>query len=121
MLLGIILEKLAGQELLISEKQDPFLRTHPLSKDRLKFIKRHKLNNEIVEPEKDKIFIKDFKSKINAFTDPPGKTLLINKKNNIYDRYARAIAYFRIPMYEEAISSINALLKDYPKILIFLS
>ena len=30
--LGIILEKLAGQELLISRRQDPFLRTHPLSK-----------------------------------------------------------------------------------------
>ena len=34
--------------------------------------------------------------------------------NNIYERYARAIAYFRIPMYEEAILSINALLRDYP-------
>ena len=57
---------------------------------------------------------KRLRAKINAFTDPPGKTCLLNKSNNIYDKYARAIAYFRIPMYEEAISSINALLKDYP-------
>ena len=112
--LGIILEKLAGQELLISRRQDPFLRTHPLSKDRLKFIRKHKLNNEIVEKNSDKILYKRLQSKINAFTDPPGKTLLINKSNTIHERYARSIAYFRIPMYEEAISSINALLKDYP-------
>ena len=37
--LGIILDQLAGKELLISERQDPFLRTHPLSKERLSFIK----------------------------------------------------------------------------------
>ena len=112
--LGIILEKLAGQELLISRRQDPFLRTHPLSRNRLNFIRKHQLNDEIVEKNSDKILYKRIKSKINAFTDPPGKTLLINKNNTIHERYARAIAYFRIPMYEEAISSINALLKDYP-------
>ena len=32
----------------------------------------------------------------------------------MYDRYARAIAYFRIPMYSEAILMINSLLNDYP-------
>ena len=46
--------------------------------------------------------------------DPPGKTLLTSKSNNIYDKYARAIAYFRIPMYDEAILMINSLLNDYP-------
>tara|TARA_Y100001970_G_scaffold225139_1_gene277905 strand:- start:341 stop:1693 length:1353 start_codon:yes stop_codon:yes gene_type:complete len=112
--LGIILEQLAGQELLISSRQDPFLRTHPLSRERLKFIRKHKLSDKIVEPNKDKILYKRLQSKINAFTDPPGKTLLVNKDNSIHQRYARAIAYFRIPMYEEAILSINSLLKDYP-------
>ena len=113
--LGIILEKLSGQELLIAKRQDPFLRTHPLSRDRLKFIRRHKLNDKVRESEKDKIIYKRLQLKINAFTDPPGKTLLINKKNNMFERYARAIAYFRIPMYEEAITAINRLLEDYPK------
>ena len=112
--LGIILEKLAGQELLVSERQDPFLRTHPLSRDRLKFIRRHKLNQFIKESEKDIVLYKRLQAKINAFTDPPGKTLLVNKKNNIYERYARTIAYFRIPMYKEAIESVNALLEDFP-------
>ena len=112
--LGIILEQLAGQELLVSERQDPFLRTHPLSRDRLKFIRKHRLNDKIKEKNEDKILYKRLQSKINAFTDPPGKTLLINKNDSIYEKYARAIAYFRIPMYEEAILSINSLLKDYP-------
>ncbi len=113
--LSIILEKLAGQELLVARRQDPFLRTHPLSKERLKFVNRHKLNQLIVETEKDKVMYKRLKAKIDAFTEPPGKTLLIKKKNTIYDRYSRAIAYFRIPMYEEAIFSIDSLLKDYPR------
>ena len=112
--LGIILEQLAGQELLISKRQDPFLRTHPLSKERLKFIRRHQLNDKVIETNKDKILYKRLQSKINAFTDPPGKTLLINKNNSVYQRYARTIAYFRIPMYEEAILSINSLLEDFP-------
>ena len=82
------------------------------SKDRLKFIRKHKLNDKIKEKNEDKILYKRLQSKINAFTDPPGKTLLINKNNSIYEKYARTIAYFRIPMYEEAILSINSLLKD---------
>ena len=56
--LSIILEKLAGQELLVARRQDPFLRTHPLSKERLKFVNRHKLNQLIVETEKDKVMYK---------------------------------------------------------------
>ena len=112
--LSIILEQLSGKELLISERQDPFLRTHPLSKERLKFINKHKLSKKILEPKKDQIVYKRLKSKINAFTQPPGKTLLKSKSNNMYDKYARAIAYFRIPMYSEAILTINSLLNDYP-------
>ena len=57
---------------------------------------------------------KRLQSKINAFTDPPGKTLLISKSNNMYNQYARTIAYFRVPMYDEAILSVNSLLNDYP-------
>ncbi len=112
--LGVILEKLAGQELLISKRQDPFLRTHPLSKDRLQFIRKHRLNKKIKETIEDQILYKRVRSKINAFTDPPGKTLLFNKGNSLYEKYARTIAYFRIPMYEDAISSINLLLKEFP-------
>ena len=50
--LSIILEQLSGKELLISERQDPFLRTHPLSKDRLKFINKHRLSKKVLEPKK---------------------------------------------------------------------
>ena len=62
--LSIILEQLSGKELLISERQDPFLRTHPLSKDRLKFINKHRLNKKVLEPKKIKYCIKDFNQKL---------------------------------------------------------
>ena len=55
--LGIILEKLSGQELLIAKRQDPFLRTHRSLEIGLEGIE-HKLNDKVRESEKDKLFIK---------------------------------------------------------------
>ena len=52
--LGIIFRAASGKELLISERQDPFLRTHPLSKERLEFIKKHRLSDKVMEPKKIK-------------------------------------------------------------------
>ena len=113
--LSIILEKLYGQELLLLERQDPFLRTHPLSKERMAIIKQKAPDNYIPESYNDKISYLRIKAKLEGFLDNPGKVLLRNKGNSIQERYARAIAYFRAPMYESAIKEINLLLRDYPK------
>ena len=113
--LSIILEKLYGQELLLLERQDPFLRTHPLSKERMAIIKQKAPDNNIPESNKDKISYLRIKAKLEGFLDNPGKVLLRNKGNSIQERYARTIAYFRAPMYENAIKEIDLLLKDYPK------
>ncbi|MAJ23951.1 MAG: hypothetical protein CMP36_00415 [Rickettsiales bacterium] len=115
MSLSIILNKLYGQELLLLERQDPFLRTHPLSKARMDLIKQKTSHNDVfLESEFDKVSYARLKAKLEGFLEAPGKTLLKNTDNSLHNRYARTIAYFRVPMYRKAILEINSLLKDYP-------
>ena len=113
--LSIILEKLYGQELLLIERQDPFLRTHPLSKARMDIIRQKTSSSDNYnESEFDKVSYARMRAKLNGFLESPGRTLLNNTDNSVYSRYARAIAYFRMPMYKKSIAEINSLLKDYP-------
>merc|ERR1711991_22674 len=113
--LSIILEKLYGQELLLIERQDPFLRTHPLSKARMDLIKQKTSSvDNYSESKFDKISYARIKAKLEGFLESPGRILLKNTDNSISSRYARAIAYFRAPLYKKSIEEINSLLKDYP-------
>ena len=114
--LSIILEKLYGQELLLIEKQDPFLRTHPLSKARMDLIRQKtSMADNYNESQFDKVSYARIKAKLEGFLENPGRTLLNNTDNSISSRYARAIAYFRVPLFKKSIDEINSLLKDYPK------
>ena len=113
--LSIILEKLYGQELLLIERQDPFLRTHPLSKARMDLIKQKTSSADNYSESKfDKISYARIKAKLEGFLESPGSTLLNYTDNSVSSRYARAIAYFRAPLYKKSIKEINSLLKDYP-------
>lgn len=113
--LSIILEKLYGQELLLMERQDPFLRTHPLSKARMDLIRQKtSFSSNYDESKFDKVSYLRIKAKLEGFLESPGRILLKNTDNSLHSRYARAIAYFRVPMYEKSIKEINSLLKDYP-------
>ena len=113
--LSIILDKLYGQELLLMERQDPFLRTHPLSKARMELIKQKTSKTDnYPESYSDKVSYLRIKAKLEGFLESPGKTLLNNTGNALHNRYARTIAYFRVPMYKKSIEEINSLLRDYP-------
>ena len=60
------------------------------------------------------LFESVIKAKLEGFLESPGKTLLNNTDSTLHSRYARAIAYFRAPLYKKSIEEINSLLKDYP-------
>ncbi len=62
----------------------------------------------------DKTSYARIKAKLEGFLENPGRTLLNYTDNSISSRYARAIAYFRAPLYKKSIKEINSLLKDYP-------
>ncbi len=112
--LGVILKQLYGQELLLYERQDPFLRTHPLTKDRMAFIERNSKGHKISDSKIDKVKYQRIKAKLQGYLEAPGKSLLNNKGDTLPERYIRAIAYFKTPVFLKALKEIDLLIGDYP-------
>ena len=114
------MEKLEGEELLVTTRQDPYVRTHPLTSDRVDEIRNHVEHSpwsdvppppEFAEPHQR------MRAKLAAFLNPPMSTLYKYKESDtsIPARYARAIAYYRIPDLDHALPLIDGLIKDRPQ------
>ena len=115
--LANLLKDLGKQELLHENRQDPYLRSHPISRERIIEIieASKKINkNNIYKSPIDEINYKRIVAKIIAFTNNPGKTLLLYPKSNkgIHAKYARAIAYLRMPDLNKGIKEINDLINN---------
>jgi predicted Zn-dependent protease len=112
------LDILADQELLTAGRQDPYVRTHPISRDRVEFI-RHSLTtaryaDAPIRPEFVELQ-KRMRAKLQGFIDPT-RALQTYKENDqsIEARYARAIAYSRRPDYAKAIPLMDELIAERP-------
>ena len=110
-----LLKTLGKQELLHENRQDPYLRTHPISRDRISDIMEATKNIKIDKSENlllDEIKFNRIVAKIIAFTNTPGKTLLLYPKSSskIDAKYARAIAYLRLPDLDKGIKEIKELI-----------
>ena len=110
-----LLKTLGKQELLHENRQDPYLRTHPISRDRISDIMEATKNINIDKSENlllDEIKFKRIVAKIIAFTNTPGKTLLLYPRSSsqIDAKYARAIAYLRLPDLDKGINEIKELI-----------
>ncbi|MEK9673056.1 MAG: M48 family metalloprotease [Rhodospirillaceae bacterium] len=110
--------KLENQELLITASRDPYLRTHPLTRDRLETMEHHieksKFSNVPVDPELVSLHAR-MKAKLIGFMTP-GKALVVYKRTDKGQpaRYARAIAYFRTGKIEQFRELIDGLLAEFP-------
>ena len=114
-----LLNVLAGQEFLQSSNQDPYVRSHPLTQSRIRFMENHVRNSSqsnknlpahIVEKQLRMI------AKLDAFLDTPEETLkkYSERDQTIPARYARAIAMFRQADLARALPAINSLIAEYP-------
>ncbi len=112
-------ETLRGQELLSASRQDPYLRSHPLTRERMEAIRVHLAKS----PNTDKLFSNRFqemhariRAKLYAFLEPLASTLRRYKEtdDSLASRYARAIAYYRHPDLEKALRLIDGLITDRP-------
>ncbi|MDJ0629047.1 MAG: M48 family metalloprotease [Rhodobacter sp.] len=113
-----VLDLFRGQELLTPGRQDPYVRTHPLTRDRIRAVKGYVAaykNRTKDDPTADYWFLRA-KGKLGAFLRNPGWTLRRIDKNDTSDiaRMRRAVAYHRIPDRARAVAEINRLAVQRP-------
>lgn len=111
---------LEDQELLSTRSQDPYVRSHPLSSDRIRTIEHHveispysdrKPSAEIIEMHAR------MKAKVSAYINTPGRTLRTYKESDpsLEARYARSVAYHRKADVKNALALINQLINERPQ------
>jgi predicted Zn-dependent protease len=112
-------EILQQQELLSAAHQDPWVRTHPLTSQRVEYVREHVLHSRFADTKDPPDLLdlhKRMKAKLAAFLQPPQTTLQAFKPddNSVPARYARAVAYYRIPDLKKAVPAIDGLISDFP-------
>jgi predicted Zn-dependent protease len=118
--LEAFLEKLMDQELLISDRQNPYVRTHPLAHDRIELIAQHVRNSRwssVPDSDEDVMRHKRMKAKLIGFLERPQrvlKTYYPESDVSVPARYARAVAYFRRPDMEKALAEVDSLIAESP-------
>jgi predicted Zn-dependent protease len=112
------LDILADQELMSVGRQDPYVRTHPISRERVEFV-RHFLttsrySDTPIKPEFAERH-RLMRAKLQGFIDP-GRALQTYKEDDksFEARYARAIAYSRRPDYARALPLMDELIAERP-------
>ena len=112
-------EILQSNELLTGERQESWVRTHPLTQQRVQYIRDHvqQARCSNTPDSQDSVeLLRRIKAKLHAFLDDPSKTLSTypTSDRSPIARYARAIAYYRMPKLDLALSEIDGLIRDFP-------
>ena len=114
-----LLERLLEQELLAVGRQDPYFRTHPLSRDRLEFIREHLSRSSATDaalpPDLEAAFAM-VRAKLDGFIDSPTLTWrrYPESDRSAPARYARAVAQFRSGRINEAVALVDGLIAEQP-------
>lgn len=113
------LEKLEGEELLPSTQQSEYIRTHPLTRNRVNTVKAHvqkSKNHDIKSPTRWLDQHARMKAKLMGFINPERVAWTYDDRDNsIPAQYARAISDYRENRIDSALKNINALIKQEPK------
>jgi predicted Zn-dependent protease len=112
-------EILQSSELLSGDHQDQWASTHPLTAQRVEYVRDHvehaRCSNTPDSPESVEL-LRRIKAKLHAFLDLPSKTLAAYPETDtsVLARYARAIAYYRMPNLDKALPAIDGLVREFP-------
>jgi predicted Zn-dependent protease len=113
------LEILHTQEFMLSDRQDPYLLSHPLTTERINFLRQHVLEARFSDapdtPENAEAH-RRMKAKLIGFLQPLGRVLrqYPASDGSLAARYARAVAYYRVPDLAKAVPLIDGLIAERP-------
>lgn len=116
--LAEFLQILVDQELMVVDRQDPYVRTHPITRERVEFtqnwVANSRFSNAPVRPEFVEMH-RRMRAKLLGYLDP-GRALVQFRENDpsLEARYARAWAFYRRGDFARAIPAADSLLKDRP-------
>lgn len=113
------LEQIADQELLSAAMQDPYLRTHPITQERVDVVHRHVERSPWADeplPEGWEERHARMRAKLDGFLESPGRTFrrYPESDQSIAARYARAIAHHKRSDVPRALAAIDDLLAERP-------
>ncbi len=111
--------RLEDREQFSARRANSYLRTHPLTRERIRFIRdKVATEGEAVRPTPEPLRAahRRMVAKLKGFLEPPEKTLRAYPDDDTSTAalYARAIAYYRIPDLERALAALDALLARNP-------
>jgi predicted Zn-dependent protease len=114
-----VFEKFADQEILSGRKLDPYVRSHPLSRERvaaLTDLNQRSPYRDVKDSEAQQLAYDLMKAKLRGFIERGDVTLRRYplKDKSMPARYARAVAYFRGADLDRALVEIDALIKERP-------
>lgn len=109
---------LQGEEVLTAQRQDPYLHTHPLTQQRIDYVRNHVQTSPWSDAKDPPDWIamhRIMKAKLDAFLGAPGDVLAEYKPDDqsLPARYARAIAYYRVPDLKHALPLIDGLIAEH--------
>lgn len=113
------LNVLKGQEFLLSGSQDPYLRTHPLTAERIAAVEHHiAVSRYSDEPDPPALIEahKRMRAKLIGFIRPFARVLqeYPESDQSLEARYARSIAYYRRSDLKHALPLLDGLLAEHP-------
>ncbi len=108
------MQKLESQELLPESEQSQYVRTHPLTQDRVDFLRQIVTEKPPgTMPEAWHELHRRLKAKLTGYLFPD--RALQNKENSVAAEYARAIAWFRKGQVQKALALLDPLLQAEPE------
>jgi predicted Zn-dependent protease len=110
---------LGDQELLSTKRQDPYVRTHPVTRERITAIRDHTARSPHSAKPASAAFEeahRRMKAKLYAFLNSRTYTLRLYKESDhsITSRYARAVAHYRRADLGKALPLIDGLIAERP-------
>lgn len=114
------LKILGDQEALVTQRQDPYVRTHPITRERVDALRVRvdgsRFANAATPPEYAELHART-QAKLIGFLDPIATVLRRYPTSDLSlpARYARAIAYYRQPNIDLALREIDSLLAERPR------